>query len=275
MLEGEYFSAFMANPDYFVALFFLTVARILPIVAIVPFFGAKLMPAPARVAFTVCLFTILLPFLVTKTSVPLEWNYLLIAYAAKEALIGFILGFLVTIPFMIVQMSGIVTDNQRGSSSMMGQDATTGSQVSTYGIMYNSLLIVIFYSLDGPFLFLDALLKSYAVIGPDQFPPASFFLNGHSAFWVGIMGIMAKMFALACQLAAPALLTILMADVFLGIINRLAPQVQISFLGQGLKAYFADFSIWLAWFFILEQMGKMSIAWIVDINNFVSGLSGA
>src|SRR3990167_10931389 len=106
MLEGDLLAAFVIHPDTFIALFFLTVARILPIVAMAPFFGAKLMPIPARMAFTICLFAILLPFLIIRTSAPLEWGALLIAYAAKEVVIGFLIGFLVTVPFMIVQMAG-------------------------------------------------------------------------------------------------------------------------------------------------------------------------
>jgi type III secretory pathway component EscT len=182
------------------------------------------------------------------------------------------MGFLVMIPFNIIQMTGIVIDNQRGSSSLMGQDATTGTQVSTIGILYNSLLIVIFYSLNGPFIFLDALIKSYKVLPPEVFPSAQFFLDGTSAFWTGIIGIMAKVFAISSQLAAPALLSILMTDAFLGIINRLAPQVQISFLGQGLKAFFGDFAVYLSWFYLLEKMGRMSLDWMVVISDFITQL---
>jgi type III secretory pathway component EscT len=169
-------------------------------------------------------------------------------------------------------MTGIVIDNQRGSSSLMGQDATTASQVSTIGILYNSLLIVIFYYVNGPFIFLDALVKSYKVIPQDAFIPTEFFLNGSSVFWVGIIGIAGKVFTISSQLAAPALLTILMTDAFLGIINRLAPQVQISFLGQGLKAFFGDFAVWLSWFFLLEKMGKMSLDWLVTLSDFITHL---
>lgn len=272
MLETQYLVSLVGNLSSFVSLFFLTVARLLPIIALAPFFGAKLMPIPARMALTVCLFAILLPFLVSTLTTPLQWGPHLIALALKELVIGLFMGFLVTVPFMIVQMSGMVIDNQRGSASMVGQDVTTGAQASTYGVIYNSLLIVIFYQLDGPFLFIDGIVKSYSIIAPDQFPASAFFLKGHGVFWTHMITLMGKMFALSCQLAAPALLTILMTDTFLGIINRLAPQVQISFLGQGLKSYLGDFAVFLAWFFILEQMGKMSIAWLVDINTFMTAV---
>lgn len=261
-------------PEHLVGLFFLGLCRILPVVVLAPFFGARLMPAPARVAFSISLFFILFPSLLITTPV-LSWSPALIGYALKEIGIGFLIGFLITLPFTVAQMAGILIDFQRGSSSLTGQDITTGTQVSSNGILYNSMLIVIFFWLDGPFIFLDGLFKSYSVIGVAQYPSLDFFLNGQSHFWQTIIGIIGKMFALACQLAAPSLLTILMTDTFLGIINRLAQQVQISFLGQGLKAFFGDFALWLAWLFILDQLGKLSLNYLTYISDIIMQITPA
>ncbi len=267
----KYLNIFIAEHEYFYSFLFLTLARVLPIITMAPFFGAKLMPGPARVGFAICLFAILLPLIVSKTN-PIPWSPIVIVYGLKEMAIGFLLGFLVTVPFYIVQMAGIVIDNQRGSSSLLGQDATTASQVSSIGILYNYLMIVIFFSINGPFIFLDALVKSYRVLPQDVFLSNDFFLNGSSQFWIAIMGLAGQTFTISSQLAAPALLTILMTDAFLGVINRLAPQVQISFLGQGLKAFLGDFAIWLAWFFLLEKMGTMGLKWLVTLSDIVTQL---
>ena len=256
-------------PEHIVGLFFLGIARILPIIALAPFFGARVLPQPARIAFAASLFLIVIPSLLMKMPM-LAWNTTLIAYAFKEMMIGLFLAFLVTVPFSIAQMSGILIDFQRGSSSLTGQDLSMGSQSSSNGVIYNSMLIVIFFWMNGPFLFLDSLFKSYTILPPDQFPSVDFFLHYKSHFWQSIIGLMGKMFALSCQLAAPSLITILMTDTFLGIINRLAQQIQISFLGQGLKAYLGDLALWLAWFFILSQLGKMSLNWLKDLTDIIS-----
>lgn len=255
-------------PEHLVSLFFLGLARILPVIVLAPFFGARLMPMPARIGFAIALFFIIMPSLLVTVS-PLPWSPEVIVLAIKETAVGFLIGFLATVPFTIAQMAGILIDFQRGSSSLTGQDITTGTQVSTNGILYNSMLIVIFFWLDGPFIFLDALYKTYSFLPVDTYPSAAFFLSGKSHFWQSIIGLVGKMFALACQLAAPSLLTILMTDTFLGIINRLAQQVQISFLGQGLKAFFGDVAIWMAWLYILDQLGKMSLSFIKDMTGIL------
>ncbi len=254
------------SPDHIVALFFLTLCRLVPIVSMAPFFGARVMPAPARIAFSVCLFFILLPHLLFTTPL-LTWSPAVIFLACKEVMVGYLIGFLVSVPFQIAQMSGVVIDFQRGSSSLTGQDLLLSTQSSANALLYNSILICVFYWVGGPFIFLDSLFKSFTVLPVDHFVSAQFFTHSH--FWPAFMGLLGKMFALACQLAAPSLLTILMTDTFLGIINRLAQQVQISFLGQGLKAYLGDVALWLAWLYILDQLGKFSLSYLSDLTDFM------
>jgi type III secretion protein T len=267
-----YFDLLLTNPGYLVAIFFLVLCRVLPIIATAPFFGAKLMPQPVRVTLAAALTIMFLPHLMQITTPDLSWNPALIGLAIKETMVGFFLGFLVSMPFNIAQMSGIVIDNQRGSSSMVGSDPVLSNQVSTIGMFYNFFTIVVFFSLDGPFLFIDGIYKSYTVLHPDQYPPADFFLHSSNVFWTYMIGLMGKVFAISVQLAAPPLVAILMADVFLGIVNRLAPQIQISFLGMGLKAYTGDLVLWAAWLFIVEQLGSMSIKWVKDMNDLLERL---
>lgn len=229
------------------------------------------MPIPAKIGLSLCLCFIIFPMVANENRM-IAWNASIFGYFIKEVFIGYIMGFLIQLPFNIAQMTGIVIDNQRGSSSLTGQDPSTGTQVSTMGVLYNSLLIIIFFSLNGPFIFFDALVKSFQIIPLDQYPSYEFFTDTKNPFWIAITAVMGKAFMLATQMASPALLTILMTDAFLGIINRLAPQVQISFLGQGLKAFLGDLAVWFAWFFILEQLGKMGIKWTVGITDYLTGI---
>lgn len=272
MFEG-YVRVFEESPSYFFALFFLSLARIFPIVTLAPFLGAKILSQPARVAVAICLFSVLGPFLMAQIKTPLLWDATLIVYFLKETIVGLVLGFLVIMPFNIAQMAGILIDNQRGSSSLTGSDPILSNQVSSIGMLYNFLLIVIFFNLNGPMLFIDALIKSYQVIPPDLMPSADFFQRPSSFFWTYFVGLMGRIFALSVQLAAPSVVAILMSNVFLGIMNRLAPQVQISFLGQGLNAYSGDIALWAAWLFILSQLGKMALKWIQEINDMLQRIT--
>lgn len=70
------------------------------------------------------------------------------------------------------------------------------------------------------------------------------------------------------KLAAPAIIAILMAEMFLGIANRLAPQVQIAFLGMPLKSFLGLLLLFVGWFAILGDMKELSEQMLQQISTF-------
>jgi type III secretion protein T len=263
-------SAFAASGgEAVLTLFFLFLARMLPIIALAPFFGARVLPHPVKVTFAMTLFVVFLPQLVTVTVKPLAFNMTSLAYLIKELFIGFSIGYVMSVPFIIVQNAGIIIDHQRGGASLMVNDPTIQNQSSPLGTFFNFVLIYIFFSLNGPFLFLDAIATSYEMIPPDQFFNPSFFVKG-SGFWEMQFKLFNKLMILSIQLATPALLAILMTDVFLGIANRLAPQVQITFLGMPLKSLLALAVVFFGWRIFTEELGKQSYDWINTIKYMVT-----
>lgn len=132
-----YMNTAFANGDLlpFLSLMFLFMGRMMPIIILVPFFGAKLLPHAVKVTFTISLFAILLPQLIFVTKTPLDFNFLLLIYMLKEIFVGIIMGFILSIPFMIVQNAGILIDHQRGGASLMVNDPTIQNQSSPLGTL--------------------------------------------------------------------------------------------------------------------------------------------
>lgn len=252
-----------------VSLFFLVLMRLAPILALAPFLGAKLAPGIVRMGLAVFLSVIFLPYLIVHIKEPITFNNAFILYSLKEILIGFILGFFIAIPFYMVQTSGILVDYLRGASIMQAQDPSMQTQASPIGIFYNYILIVIFFQISGPFLFFDALVRSYEVVPPTEFINPLFF-SVKSSFWDVTMDMINQIVTIAIQLSAPCIVAILMAEMFLGIANRLAPQVQIAFLGMSIKSLLGLALLWAAWFFILKQFTKQTYDWLSLINKLIS-----
>lgn len=256
------------QPATVLSLFFLTLARILPIIALAPFFGSKNVPMPIRMMFGVSLVCIFLPQNLMLAKGELPFNLAFIGFLAKEILIGMILGFLAAIPFYIAQMAGGLIDHQRGSAALQVTDPTTQSQTGPIGLLYNYMLIALFFSLNGPFLFLDGLASSYQLLPIDGLiNPALFSLKTPLAKM--IIDLFSRVMNLSIQLSAPALIGILLTDMFLGIANRLAPQVQIVFLGISLKSWVGIALLTAAWALIIKVMGKEAIAWMKAINQMI------
>lgn len=254
------------NPLAVLTLFFLFLARMLPIISLSPFFGSRVMPHPVKVAFAVTLFVIFLPQLLVVTTTPLTFSLWAVTLFAKELFIGLILGFIISVPFQIVQNAGIIIDHQRGGASLMVNDPTVQNQSSPLGTLFNMVLIFIFFFLDGPFLFLNGIITSYEVVPPDVMINPEFFLRG-SSFWNFLVQLFNQVMVISVQLASPGLLAILMTDVFLGIANRLAPQVQITFLGMPLKSLLALAVICIGWKLFSEELVVQAYKWLDAIRD--------
>lgn len=256
------------QPATLLSIFFLTIARLMPIIVLAPFFGSKNVPRVIRMMFGIALAMIFLPQNILHVKANLTFNVTFIGYLIKELTMGSILGFLATVPFYIASMAGTMIDHQRGSSSLQVTDPNTQTQTSSIGVLYNYMLIAIFFALNGPFIFFDGIASSYQLIPVDGLiNPALFSMN--TSLWKLIVKLFATMMNLSIQLSAPALIGILITDMFLGIANRLAPQVQIVFLGMSLKSWIGIALMAAAWALIIQVMGKEAINWFKSINQLI------
>lgn len=249
------------SPTSALMLLLLFLARMLPIIALAPFFGARVLPHPVKVAFGLVLFMIFLPHLLLVTKTAPDFNSYAMILFAKEVFMGFILGFLISVPFTIAQTAGMLVDHQRGGASLMVNDPTIQNQSSPIGTLLNLVLIYLFYVVDAPFLFIDAIMTSYELVPPDQLINTEIF-NPDSDYISITIPLLNKAMKVAAQLATPALMAILMTDVFLGIANRLAPQVQITFLGLPLKSLLGLTLICIGWTELTKQMVTESFSWL-------------
>ncbi len=249
-----------AAPMSMIGCFILGAMRLAPIISNAPFFGGKT-PAPIRVGLLIALTTVFLPHIMITAETLVLFNTTFLLLCVKEVFIGYVLSFIVSIPFYIAQSAGVTIDFQRGSSSLQVTDPTMQSQTSPLGQLYNFLLIVIFYQIDGLSYFFNAMFDTFTVLPVDAYLASSFF-TFHHPLWELLWSATHIIMTVGIQLAAPCLLAILMTEMFLGVANRLAPQVQISFLGMSLKSLVGLAILWLSWFFILQQMQKQAQLWL-------------
>ena len=273
-MELDYLTLFIKaskawnSPTSVLSLCLLSSARIAPIIAVTPFFGARILPNPVKVVLTIVFMVMIIPKLMLSITTPPSFNVELFFLMIKEIFLGFFFGFFLGLPFLIVSSAGVFIDHQRGAASLMTNDPTIQNQSSPIGTLYNLLLISIFWAMGGPFYVIDTLFLSY-----DLIPPASWvdpaFLAYHSLTHERLIHMLFIFTALSLQLAMPALLSILMTDTFLGIINRLAPQVQITFLGMGLKSWFALMIVCFGLIPFVGQVEKELKSWLIEFHKVV------
>jgi flagellar biosynthesis protein FliR len=223
------------SPQTFMVLVGLSFARLVSFFSIVPFFGGAAVPARVKVATAMAFVIILYPSL--AATVPenqtLGFGPLgFIALLAKEVLIGFTLGFIASLVFEAVQVAGRIVDFQRGSTMAELYAPQVQSRVSELGQFKLQLAIVLFIAIGAHRLFISSVLQSFEFIPILTFPK---FTPGWSPAAELITKLTAAVLSIGLQLAAPALIALLLTDLFFGIINRVAPQVNVFFLSMPVK----------------------------------------
>ncbi|MBS0622636.1 MAG: flagellar biosynthetic protein FliR [Verrucomicrobia bacterium] len=261
------------NPMSLLLVFLLGMMRFGPIVAQAPFLGAQVLPLPVKIMEVVTFSVMFLPKFLTQIHGPLLFDITYIALCGKELLIGMLLGFLMALPFYIGSASGTIVDHQRGSSSLLMTDPTLGMQASPIGKLYNNSLIAMFFFTGGIGIFLQALELSFTAVPIHGWINPLFFSSTHTPFWGEMIELMGLIFKIAVMMALPPLVAMFMSDLFLGIANRMATQVPMSFLGWALKSLIGIAILWIGWFFILAQFQKRLFDWHALIYRTIDYLS--
>lgn len=252
-------------------IFLLGLGRVVPAIAFAPFLGGKILPDMVKLGFGIAIVFIFLPFLVIHNTHPVEFDMQFAFLLVKEILIGCLLGFLISIPFYYTQGAGALIDHQRGAQSLQVMDPSTQMQTSPTGKLFNDVMLVIFFFIGGPILFIEAIFTSYEALPFDQFVPAHFFERTYP-IWGHAIDMCNLVVKIALQLSAPSVIAMLLSDLFLGIANRMAPQVQISFLLWSLKAFVGIGIVWVGWWFILKQFEVEGNSWLKVFTQMVQKL---
>ena len=212
----------------------LAMARIGGAFAICPALTDSMIPGVARRAATLGFAVLVVPFIKVgmPPGEPTWWMFAILA--AREALIGFLIGFFAAIPFWVAENVGNFIDNQRGATMGEVYSPLNGSQVSTTGIFFTQLVSTIFFVSGAIFLFLGALYKSYAIW--PVFPADAVFPAFVSDAPVRILTALDGMLRTTVVISAPVIIVMFLATLGLGLVNRTAPQLNVFFLSMPVKS---------------------------------------
>ncbi|HEY7120816.1 MAG TPA: flagellar biosynthetic protein FliR, partial [Tepidisphaeraceae bacterium] len=205
----------------------LLFARLLPVIVFTPVFGGQTVPRRFRFGLAFLFAVALLPAFYPsfeQVIAPGEYGVLL----AKEAVVGMTLSLFVLILFETLSAVGALIDLSRGATLANVLDPMTQNQQSILAVFFTQLALVLFLSIGGVQILMRALADSFILLGPRQLIPTSLVGPAATSEAIGLVG---DLFLLAFRMAAPAVIVVFLLDFALGVINRVAPQIQVYFLG--------------------------------------------
>lgn len=232
------------SPQAFLVLFGLCFARFISFITIVPFFGGQVVPNQVKVATATALVIITYPSLLAELPTdgsPLGFGAVgFVGLLAKEVFVGFTLGFVASLVFEAVAVAGRIADFQRGSTMSELFSPQLQERVSELGQFKLQLAIVVFLTTGAHRFFISALVRSFEFIPAMRFPKIEAGWTPAAEFMTVMTG---GVLSIGVQLAVPVVVTLLLTDLFFGLINRVAPQINVFFLSMPVKMWVGIFVV--------------------------------
>jgi flagellar biosynthesis protein FliR len=192
-------------------------ARVLPTVTLVPAFGLRALPAPARfvvgLALAASIYPALVPIAATRGDAP----WLLVALV--QVVLGLPVALAAAIPLWAATMAGGVVDALRGSPRGSGLAVVEG-RPSSFGVLFALFASVVFLATGGP-------ARAAAALAEGTFPEHPLLAAGQSL----VAGI-----GLAVAIAGPLLAAAVVLELAFALVSRASSPAQIQGLLAPLRA---------------------------------------
>lgn len=212
--------------DQIIAAAVFTGARVSGVMVFCPFLGSNGVPVPLKAALTVVMTAILHPLHGPFRLDAGPWQWVGIAFS--EAVIGLILGLTANFLMEAPALAGQVLGMQMGYSLASLFDPDTQADTPVLAQFHQMAAMQIFLGLNVHHWILRALVRSFAYL-----PPGKAVVN--LAATTGLLQAAGGIFLAGVQIAAPALVATLMADVALGFLGKASPQMPVLFIGLAVK----------------------------------------
>ncbi|WP_321850363.1 type III secretion system export apparatus subunit SctT [Pseudomonas paraveronii] len=185
------------------------------------------------------------------------------ALVFKEAILGFLLGVLLSMPFWMFESVGALLDNQRGALAGGQLNPSLGPDATPIGHMFKQLAIFLLMVSLGLGALTQVIWDSYLIWPPTVwFPlPAA---NGFSVF-VELVG---DTFTHMMLYAAPFIAVLLLLEFGVALLGIYSPQLQVSTLAPPIKCL-AGIGILLLYFALLQDLIVGRMALLGDLKHFL------
>ncbi|MFB6344714.1 MAG: flagellar biosynthetic protein FliR [bacterium] len=209
--------------------FLMVVLRLAGIFIVTPVFSNRVIPGPVKGILVLMVALIAYPPLAAKGLVPDPGTVSeIIFFGVGEMFIGFLIGVLVLIVITIFQVSGQFYSIQMGFGIINVFDPLAESSVPIISQLKTLLMTILFLLLDGHHLVFRAVFRSY------KYLPTGMELEPSTMLWE-IVTQFDEMFQIAFLIGVPLIGVVFLMSTTLGILTKIAPQMNVMIIGFGLK----------------------------------------
>jgi flagellar biosynthetic protein FliR len=207
--------------------FFLVLARISPLFVVAPLFSSQMLPTQVRTIIAVALSIGMTPFAMHGQTIPSD-PLIIAALFITNALTGLGFSLAVSVVIAAVNSAGALLDVVAGFSYGQLINPFDGSQGGTLTNIYSMVGLALFLAIGGDAWMLRGIEHTLVLVPLTGAPNIG-------SLAAGIDTAAGTIFVSALEIAAPALLALLITDVAFGMVSRVMPQLNIFAVGFPLK----------------------------------------
>ena len=197
--------------------------RILGLFAAAPVLSMRVIPVRARIGLALLTALCAQPVLPPMPVLPLDTPTAL-AMVVQQVFIGVTIGFAAKVVFTAIEFAGEVIGLQMGLNVATFFDPTTSGQSTVSARLFNTMAAWLFVVINGHLLLVEVVVASF-----HQFPvtdhPFDLLLSIQPQVWG------AELFRYGLWIALPTVAMLLFVNLVLGVISRVAQQLQIFSIG--------------------------------------------
>jgi flagellar biosynthesis protein FliR len=210
----------------------LLLCRIMPVLVFSPFLGGEVIPVEVKMGVGITLSIVLFPVVAQRMGALPISALPFIALMLKEIFIGVSMAFIINIVFDAARVAGNLADTMSGSNNAQLYVPQLGQQVTLFSNLKVQLAVVLFLTLNGHHVVIQALADSFMVVPLDGFPK---FSNGSWAFFDLMIRSFSSLLEISLVLSGPLVLAAFLTDLGMGAINRVASNMQVFFIAMAVK----------------------------------------
>ncbi len=227
--------------------------RIGAMASVLPAFGEQYVPTQVKLAIALAFTAIVAPAL---PQMPIPTGPLQYAgYAASEAVVGLALGVGVRFFVHAIQTAGSIAAQSTSLSQVLGGIGAEAMPALGAVLLVSALALAVM-------LGLHVRLAQFMIYSYDVFPVGVFPGAAGLSEW-GIYRI-SQSFYLGFTLAAPFLITAVIYNLTLGVINRAMPQLMVAFIGAPVITFGGLFILMIASPMILDVWYRALMAFLAN-----------
>lgn len=243
--------------------FLLSFVRITSLMAVAPILGSRTVPVQVRIFLSLLLAFLLLPMLKTDASLASLTLTGLAPLVMKEVVLGLFLGFGAKLMFESFHFAGRLISTQMGLGMANLVDPDNGTPSSPIGNIYGMLAIIFFMLLNGHHFMISALYQSFRIA------PVARLQWLEPAAGRHLLTMFNDLFIVGIKLAAPAMATLFLLEVCMGIMARIVPQMNIFFVGLPIRLAVGMFIIIASLPVFYLFFSSLLRVWERDINRIM------